>query len=155
MLLQNKLSVSCNSLTPTTPPPPTPRLPSPPSQPQVLLNNNAVPSLPCVQFLNWDSSSAVRMRTSEFLCGPVPQPVTVFVVGIASEDGCFVSGLRGRFEIGHMYPDDRLSEQVRKTEGEWGEDEGERRRMRGKMVSNFTLTIISVLNKYRWTCPPS
>ncbi|GMI48245.1 hypothetical protein TrCOL_g12351 [Triparma columacea] len=81
-------------------------------QPQVLLNTNAVPSLPCVQFLNWDSSSAVRMRTSEFLCGPVPQPVTVFVVGIASEDGCFVSGLRGRFEIGHMYPDDRLSEQM-------------------------------------------
>ncbi|GMI04787.1 hypothetical protein TrRE_jg8004, partial [Triparma retinervis] len=76
------------------------------------MNTSAPTPVPCVQFLNLDSTFAVRLRTTEFACGPVPQPVTMFVVGIASEDGCFVSGLRGRFEIGHMYPEDDLSEQM-------------------------------------------
>ena len=44
------------------------------------------------------------MRTHPFDCGPIEAPVTVFLVGIATEDGCFVSGLRKKYEVGHMYP---------------------------------------------------
>lgn len=58
----------------------------------------------CVQFLNSSGTNAVRLRTPEFACGPVRSPVTMFCVGIATEDGCFVSGLRRRFELGHLYP---------------------------------------------------
>jgi hypothetical protein len=60
----------------------------------------------CVQFLNAEKDRAVYMRTHAFDCGPVPAPITVFLVGIATEDGCFVSGLRNKFELGHMYPHD-------------------------------------------------
>jgi hypothetical protein len=60
---------------------------------------------PCIQFLNVDSSHAVRLFTPPFETGPVPAPVTVFCVGIATEDGCFLSGLRNRFEFGHLYPE--------------------------------------------------
>mmetsp|Transcript_1990 Transcript_1990/g.4005 ORF Transcript_1990/g.4005 Transcript_1990/m.4005 type:complete len:502 (+) Transcript_1990:224-1729(+) len=77
-------------------------------EPQVLLNSHS--NLPCIQFLNFDGTCAVRMRTTEFACGSIPQPVTIFIVGIASEDGCFLSGLRGRFEIGHMYPENDVVE---------------------------------------------
>ena len=56
----------------------------------------------CVQFLNADRERAVYMRTHPFDCGPIGGPMTVFLVGIATEDGCFVSGLKKRFEIGHM-----------------------------------------------------
>jgi hypothetical protein len=40
-------------------------------------------------------------------------PITIFCVAIATEDGCFFSGLRHRFELGHLYPQtarDKLSE---------------------------------------------
>jgi hypothetical protein len=58
----------------------------------------------CVSFLAADGSAATRLRTSLFACGPVAQPVTIFLVGIALEDGCFLSGIRGRFELGCLYP---------------------------------------------------
>lgn len=60
---------------------------------------------PCVQFLNLDNSHAVRLFTPPFKPGPVPTPITVLCVGIATEDGCFVSGLKQRFEMGHLYPE--------------------------------------------------
>lgn len=60
---------------------------------------------PCVQFLNADSSHAVRLFTPPFMPGPVPAPITLFCVAIATEDGCFLSGLRNRFELGHLYPE--------------------------------------------------
>ena len=56
----------------------------------------------CIQFLNAEKSRAVYMRTPPFDCGPIQAPVTMFMVGIATEDGCFVSGLTKRFELGHM-----------------------------------------------------
>lgn len=63
-----------------------------------------------VQFLNADKSSAVTLLTPALACGTLKEPFTVFVVGIATEDGCFLSGLRHRFEIGHLYPKDQLAE---------------------------------------------
>ena len=57
-----------------------------------------------VQFLNVDFSHAVRLFTPPFPTGPIPTPITFFLVGIATEDGCFLSGLENRFEIGHLYP---------------------------------------------------
>ena len=57
-----------------------------------------------IQFLNADGDHAVRLRTTPFECGSVRSPVTVFCVAIATEDGCFFSGLRNRFELGHLYP---------------------------------------------------
>lgn len=59
---------------------------------------------PCIQFLNATRSHAVRLFTLPFQCGPLNGPVTILCVGIATEDGCFVSGLTRRFELGHMYP---------------------------------------------------
>lgn len=59
---------------------------------------------PCVQFLNRDSSHAVRMFTPPFEKGPISTPITVSCVAIATEDACFFSGLRKRFEFGHLYP---------------------------------------------------
>lgn len=59
-----------------------------------------------VQFLNADGSHAVCMTTPKFDCGPLSQAITIFCVAIATEDGCFVSGLSHRFELGHMYPSD-------------------------------------------------
>jgi len=58
---------------------------------------------PFVQFLNIDSSHAVRLLTPYFE-RPISTPITVFCVAIATEDGCFFSGLQKRFEMGHMYP---------------------------------------------------
>uniref|UniRef100_A0A7S1BC78 Uncharacterized protein n=1 Tax=Corethron hystrix TaxID=216773 RepID=A0A7S1BC78_9STRA len=58
-----------------------------------------------VQFLNMIGDRAVRLRTPPLSCGPIAQPITIFVVAIALVDGCILSGLRRRFEIGHMYPD--------------------------------------------------
>jgi hypothetical protein len=58
---------------------------------------------PCVQFLNIDSSHAVRLFTPPFR-KPISTPITVFCVAIATEDGCFFSGHHNNFEIGHMYP---------------------------------------------------
>jgi hypothetical protein len=60
---------------------------------------------PCIQFLNIDSSHAVRLFTPPFKPGPIPAPITIFCVGIATEDGCFLSGLKSRFELGHLYPE--------------------------------------------------
>ena len=60
---------------------------------------------PCIQFLNIDSSHAVRLFTPPFKPGPISGPITVFCVGIATEDGCFFSGLSSRFELGHLYPE--------------------------------------------------
>ena len=57
-----------------------------------------------VQFLNVDDSRAVRMITRPFACGSVLTPITVFCVGIATEDGSFMSGLNQRLELGHLYP---------------------------------------------------
>jgi hypothetical protein len=56
-----------------------------------------------VQFLNASMAHAVCMVTPLFpkLEG---EPIAIFVVGIATEDGCFVSGLRRRsLEVGHLY----------------------------------------------------
>mmetsp|Transcript_13716 Transcript_13716/g.19607 ORF Transcript_13716/g.19607 Transcript_13716/m.19607 type:complete len:768 (+) Transcript_13716:189-2492(+) len=58
----------------------------------------------CVQFLNADGSRAVCLRTPPFQCGPVRSPITIFCVGIATEDGCFLSGLKNRFELLHGHP---------------------------------------------------
>jgi hypothetical protein len=54
--------------------------------------------------LNSTRSHAVRMKTLPFDCGVINEPVTIVCVGIATEDGCFLSGLSNRFELGHMYP---------------------------------------------------
>lgn len=58
---------------------------------------------PCIQFLNIDSSHAVRLFTPPFEKIETT-PLTVFCVAIATEDGCFFSGLKKKFEMGHMYP---------------------------------------------------
>jgi hypothetical protein len=63
-----------------------------------------------VQFLNASGSHAVCMMTPPFFCGPIPEPVTICCVGIATEDGCFLSGLHRRFELGHLYPNDEVAE---------------------------------------------
>jgi hypothetical protein len=63
-----------------------------------------------VQFLNSDGSHAVCMTTPPFACGPLSVPLTIFCVGIATEDGCFLSGLHHRFELGHMYPNSAAAE---------------------------------------------
>ncbi|KAL3793330.1 hypothetical protein HJC23_003840 [Cyclotella cryptica] len=57
-----------------------------------------------VQFLNCDRSQAVKLITPPFHCGGVQAPITMFIVAITTEDGCFVSGRKSRFEFGHMYP---------------------------------------------------
>jgi len=57
-----------------------------------------------VQFLNSDRSQAIKLITPAFECGPTTGPVTMFVVGITTEDGCFLSGRSSRFELGHLYP---------------------------------------------------
>lgn len=66
----------------------------------------------CVQFLNAEKNRAVYMRTHPFDCGPIQAPVTMLVVAIATEDGCFVSGLKRRFELGHLYGKDNLDTMV-------------------------------------------
>ena len=58
---------------------------------------------PAVQFLNSSGSNAVRLFTPPFACGPLIRQITIFCVGIATEDGCFLSGLSRRCEFGHMY----------------------------------------------------
>jgi hypothetical protein len=63
-----------------------------------------------VQFLNSAGTNAVCMRTPPFACGPLTGPVTIFCVAIATEDGCFLSGLGHAFELGHLYPPDSASE---------------------------------------------
>lgn len=63
-----------------------------------------------VQFLNADKSHAVCMMTPEFACGPLAEAVTILCVGIATEDGCFLSGLHHRFELGHLYPSGTVEE---------------------------------------------
>lgn len=40
-----------------------------------------------VQFLNRDRSQAVKLITPRFECGPARGPVTMFVVGVTTEDG--------------------------------------------------------------------
>mmetsp|Transcript_21568 Transcript_21568/g.46912 ORF Transcript_21568/g.46912 Transcript_21568/m.46912 type:complete len:743 (+) Transcript_21568:139-2367(+) len=57
-----------------------------------------------VQFLNSDRSQAIKLITPHFECGPAQGPVTVFIVAITTEDGCFLSGRSSRFELGHLYP---------------------------------------------------
>jgi hypothetical protein len=57
-----------------------------------------------VQFLNSDKSQAIKLITPPFDCGPTSGPITMFIVGITTEDGCFVSGRSSRFEFGHLYP---------------------------------------------------
>jgi hypothetical protein len=66
----------------------------------------------CVQFLNAKGSHAVCMMTPPFDCGPVEGPITIFIIGIATEDGCFVSGLYHRFELGHLHPEDSTIEET-------------------------------------------
>jgi hypothetical protein len=63
-----------------------------------------------IQFLNADGSHAVCMMTPHFACGPLTEPVTILCVGIATEDGCFLSGLHHRFELGHLYPNGTVEE---------------------------------------------
>jgi hypothetical protein len=62
----------------------------------------------CVQFLNMFGSAAVRLQTPLFPTGPLTQPITIFTVACAQEDGCFVSGVRSRFEVGHLYPTSKI-----------------------------------------------
>jgi hypothetical protein len=57
-----------------------------------------------IQFLNSDRSHAIKLITPPFECGPIHGPITVFIVGITTEDGCFLSGRLSRFEFGHMFP---------------------------------------------------
>jgi len=57
-----------------------------------------------VQFLNSDKSQAIKLITPQFECGPTSGPVTMFIIAITTEDGCFVSGRSTRFEFGHLYP---------------------------------------------------
>ena len=57
-----------------------------------------------VQFLNASGSSALRLLTPPFACGPLSGQMTILCVGIATEDGCFLSGLTRRCELGHMHP---------------------------------------------------
>ena len=83
---------------------------APLDEPQLLLNRQS--QRPVVQFLNCDSSCSVTLKTNEFECGEVQQPVTIFLVGIALEDGCFLSGLKSSFEVGHLYPDSKLEAMV-------------------------------------------
>lgn len=66
----------------------------------------------CVQFLNASGGHAVCMMTPPFACGPIAEPVTIVCVGIALEDGCFLSGLHHRFELGHLYPHDKVTEDI-------------------------------------------
>ena len=66
----------------------------------------------CLQFLNADGMYAVRMKTAPFDCGPVQTPITIICIGIATEDGCFVSGLEKRLELGHMYPQNMRDELI-------------------------------------------
>jgi hypothetical protein len=75
--------------------------------PRVIRRHNLPPA---VQFLNMDRSSAVTLMTPTLACGTLREPFTLFLVGIATEDGCFMSGLRHRFEVGHLYPKDQLAE---------------------------------------------
>ena len=65
-----------------------------------------------MQFLNADGSRAVFVRTPPFDCGPVKGPVTIFCVGIATEDGCFLSGLDRRFELGHLHAANKLDAEI-------------------------------------------
>lgn len=57
-----------------------------------------------VQFLNASGSNAVRLLTPPFSCGPLSNQITILCVGVATEDGCFLSGIKRRCEFGHMYP---------------------------------------------------
>jgi hypothetical protein len=72
-----------------------------PSEPSLIGNRQLQP---CIQFLNVDATHAVRLFTPPFETGPLPVPITIFCVAIATEDGCFLSGLNRRFELGHLYP---------------------------------------------------
>lgn len=56
-----------------------------------------------VQFLNATQSHAVCMMTPRFE-PPIRSPMTILCVGVATEDGCFLSGLFNRLELGHLYP---------------------------------------------------
>jgi len=42
----------------------------------------------------------------------IPQPCVIFVVGIATEDGVFLSGIHSRFEVGHGYPTNERDAQL-------------------------------------------
>lgn len=59
---------------------------------------------PSVQLLNASGSNAVCLLTAPFKCGPLNGPLTIACVAIATEDGCFLSGLKSRCEFGHLYP---------------------------------------------------
>eukprot|EP00523_Entomoneis_sp_CCMP467_P003519 CAMPEP_0168761156 /NCGR_PEP_ID=MMETSP0724-20121128/23154_1 /TAXON_ID=265536 /ORGANISM="Amphiprora sp., Strain CCMP467" /LENGTH=628 /DNA_ID=CAMNT_0008810223 /DNA_START=21 /DNA_END=1904 /DNA_ORIENTATION=+ len=63
-----------------------------------------------VQFLNGSRDHAVTMVTPLLDCGPQATPITLFCVAIATEDGCFLSGLHHKFELGHLYPEEALFE---------------------------------------------
>ncbi|OEU20741.1 hypothetical protein FRACYDRAFT_234372 [Fragilariopsis cylindrus CCMP1102] len=76
-----------------------------------IIETDSLPSLqtggilrPCIQFLNIDSSHAVRLFTPPFEKLETT-PLTVFCVAIATEDGCFFSGLKKKMEMGHICGD--------------------------------------------------
>jgi len=69
---------------------------------------------PAVQFLNASGRHAVCLVTPPF-AEPLQEPVTIFCVGIATEDGCFLSGLHRRFELGHLYPADEVRERTERS----------------------------------------
>jgi len=56
-----------------------------------------------LQFVDMAGRHPVHLRTLLF-AQPLPQPVTIFCVGIAFEDATYVSGINDRFEVCHAYP---------------------------------------------------
>jgi len=81
------------------------------NQNKKIIETDNLPSLqtggilrPCIQFLNIDSSHAVRLFTPPFEKLETT-PLTVFCVAIATEDGCFFSGLKKKMEMGHICGD--------------------------------------------------
>lgn len=56
----------------------------------------------CVQFVDAAGRNSTYLQTST-LSTPLPQPVTMFLVGIAFDAATFVSGIETRFELCHDY----------------------------------------------------
>jgi hypothetical protein len=88
--------------------------PDSPSTAPVMSYNEAT-GLACVSFLTATGDAATRLRTDIFPSGPIAQPVTVFMVGVALEDGCFLSGIKSRFEVGCMYPTTQIERLMDKS----------------------------------------
>jgi len=53
----------------------------------------------CVSFVDAPGRHPVHLRTALFPGGPLAQPLTIIVVGIAFEDATYISGINDRFEV--------------------------------------------------------